>query len=61
MEDLKLKELLMVYPDTREHALAENIRAVPLAVACGMARWTGAGVIAPADSGYAGLDSIERT
>jgi predicted AAA+ superfamily ATPase len=34
MEDLKLKELLVVYPGTREYALAENIRAVPLAKAC---------------------------
>lgn len=35
MEDLKLKELLVVYPGTREYPLAENIRAVPLARACG--------------------------
>ncbi len=37
MEDLRLKELLVVYPGTREYKLAENIRAVPLAMACGMA------------------------
>jgi hypothetical protein len=35
MEDLKLKELLVVYPGTREYPLAENIRVVPLARACG--------------------------
>jgi hypothetical protein len=31
MEDLKLKELLVVYPGKREFPLAEGIRAVPLA------------------------------
>jgi hypothetical protein len=35
MDDLKLKELLVVYPGTREYALGENIRVVPLATACG--------------------------
>jgi predicted AAA+ superfamily ATPase len=30
-EDLKLKELLVVYPGSREYSLAEGIRAVPLA------------------------------
>ena len=35
MEDLKLQELLVVYPGSREYALADNIRAVPLAKACG--------------------------
>jgi len=35
MEDLKLKELLVVYPGSREYALADNIRAVPLAKVCG--------------------------
>jgi predicted AAA+ superfamily ATPase len=35
MEDLKLKELLVVYPGTCEYPLAENIRVVPLARACG--------------------------
>lgn len=35
MEDLKLKELLVVYPGTREYPLAENIRVVPLARVCG--------------------------
>jgi hypothetical protein len=34
LQYLKLKELLVVYPGTREYALAENIRAVPLATAC---------------------------
>jgi len=34
MEDLKLKELLVVYPGKREYQLAENIRAVPLPKAC---------------------------
>ena len=36
VEDLNLKELLVVYPGTREYPLGENIRAVPLAVACGV-------------------------
>jgi hypothetical protein len=31
MEDLKLRELLVVYPGNREYALAEGVRAVPLA------------------------------
>jgi predicted AAA+ superfamily ATPase len=31
MEDLKLKELLVVYPGNKEYPLAEGIRAVPLA------------------------------
>lgn len=33
MEDLKLKELLVVYPGKREFELAEGIRAVPLTTA----------------------------
>jgi predicted AAA+ superfamily ATPase len=31
MEDLKLKELLVVYPGNKEYPMAEGIRAVPLA------------------------------
>ena len=31
MEDLKLKELLVVYPGNKEYPLADGIRAVPLA------------------------------
>jgi predicted AAA+ superfamily ATPase len=34
MNDLKLTELLVVYPGDREYALADGIRAVPLAAAC---------------------------
>lgn len=30
MDDLKLTELLVVYPGNREYALADGIRAVPL-------------------------------
>lgn len=30
MQDLNLRELLVVYPGNREYALAENVRAVPL-------------------------------
>lgn len=37
MEDLKLMELLVVYPGPKEYALAENIHAVPLASASGAA------------------------
>ena len=33
MDDLKLTELLVVYPGDREYALADGIRAVPLATA----------------------------
>ena len=36
MDDLKLDELLVVYPGSREYPLAEGIRAVPLAKACGI-------------------------
>lgn len=36
MDDLHLKELLVVYPGTREYELADNIRVVPLSVACGV-------------------------
>jgi hypothetical protein len=30
MEDLRLKELLVVYPGSREYTLAEDVRVVPL-------------------------------
>ena len=30
MEDLQLKELLVVYPGNREYTLAENVRVIPL-------------------------------
>lgn len=35
MEDLKLRELLVVYPGNREYALAEGVRAVPLTAVSG--------------------------
>jgi predicted AAA+ superfamily ATPase len=35
MEDLKLRELLVVYPGSREYVLAEGVRAVPLAAMAG--------------------------
>ena len=35
MEDLELKELLVVYPGKREFELAEGVRAVPLAMMFG--------------------------
>lgn len=35
MDDLKLRELLVVYPGSREYPLADNVRVVPLAKACG--------------------------
>ena len=35
IDDLGLKELLVVYPGTREYELAHNIRAVPLAAVGG--------------------------
>ncbi len=31
MDDLKLTDLIVVYPGTREYALADNIRVLPLA------------------------------
>lgn len=34
MEDLKLREMLVVYPGNREYAMADGIRALPLAAAC---------------------------
>lgn len=34
MEDLQMKELLVVYPGHRNYRLADGIRAVPLAEAC---------------------------
>jgi hypothetical protein len=34
MSDLKLRELLVVYPGDREYELADGIRALPLAKMC---------------------------
>jgi len=34
IEDLRLRELLVVYLGTREYSLAENVRALPLSQLC---------------------------